>query len=299
MDEIVFEKYGFQSYCRAPAPSCALYHANKPKQQQQHDRKNNLMSQTYSVVVDVGYSFTSVVPFVDDTPVNFAIKRLNVGGKLLTNYLKEIVSYRAFSMMDETHLVNHIKEKVCTTSLDFKSDLVLSKLPAKKNPLKLEYVLPTHSAGNTLGYIKTPKTKSNEDDQILSLTNERISVPELLFQPGLVSIQQKGVAGAIAESVSACHPDIQALLYNNIIITGGSSKFPNFVQRLKQELRSYVPSQYNLGIRSDPNEDASLIAWKGGSAMVECGAYDNYCLSKAEYQEYGTDACKRKFFFYT
>ena len=27
--------------------------------------------------------------------------RLNVGGKLLTNYLKEVISYRQWNMMDE------------------------------------------------------------------------------------------------------------------------------------------------------------------------------------------------------
>ena len=49
------------------------------------------MSETYSVVVDVGYSFSHVVPFVEETPVNHAIKRVNVGGKLLTNYLKVVL----------------------------------------------------------------------------------------------------------------------------------------------------------------------------------------------------------------
>jgi actin-related protein len=46
------------------------------------------------LVVDSGYSFTHIVPTVMGRPVLTAIRRVNIGGKLLTNHLKEIVSFR-------------------------------------------------------------------------------------------------------------------------------------------------------------------------------------------------------------
>ena len=33
---------------------------------------------------------------------------LNVGGKLLTNYLKELISYRQWNMMEEYFLINEV-----------------------------------------------------------------------------------------------------------------------------------------------------------------------------------------------
>ncbi len=48
---------------------------------------------------------------------------VDVGGKLLTNHLKELVSYRQWNMMDETFIVNDVKEKCCFLSQDFKRDL--------------------------------------------------------------------------------------------------------------------------------------------------------------------------------
>jgi len=48
---------------------------------------------------------------------------VDVGGKLLTNHLKELVSYRQWNMMDETSIVNDVKEKCCFLSQDFKQDL--------------------------------------------------------------------------------------------------------------------------------------------------------------------------------
>ena len=39
------------------------------------------------------------------------MRRLNIGGKIMTNHLKQVVSYRAYNVMDETHLINDIKER--------------------------------------------------------------------------------------------------------------------------------------------------------------------------------------------
>jgi actin-related protein 6 len=49
--------------------------------------------------------------------------RIDVGGKLLTNHLKELVSYRQWNMMEETYLVNDVKEKCCYVSTQFSADL--------------------------------------------------------------------------------------------------------------------------------------------------------------------------------
>lgn len=48
---------------------------------------------------------------------------MDVGGKLLTNQLKEVVSYRQWNMMDETYIMNHAKEACCYVSTQFIADL--------------------------------------------------------------------------------------------------------------------------------------------------------------------------------
>ena len=48
---------------------------------------------------------------------------VDVGGKLLTNHLKELVSFRQWNMMDQTAVMNHVKETCCFVSLDFGKDL--------------------------------------------------------------------------------------------------------------------------------------------------------------------------------
>lgn len=49
--------------------------------------------------------------------------RVDVGGKLLTNHLSNLVSFRQWNMLDQTYIVNDIKEKCCYVTLSFKDDL--------------------------------------------------------------------------------------------------------------------------------------------------------------------------------
>ena len=51
------------------------------------------------------------------------MSRIDVGGKLLTNHLKETVSYRQWNMMEETYIMNEIKEACCFVSENFGGDL--------------------------------------------------------------------------------------------------------------------------------------------------------------------------------
>eukprot|EP00978_Attheya_sp_CCMP212_P023444 scaffold71842_cov46-Attheya_sp.AAC.2 len=74
-------------------------------------------------VVDSGFSSTHIVPTYNGASLEKAIRRVNVGGKLLTNLLKESVSYRQWNMMDEFHIVNEAKEKLCFVSTEFTNDM--------------------------------------------------------------------------------------------------------------------------------------------------------------------------------
>ena len=62
-------------------------------------------------MVDVGQSFTHVVPHCESKPIRDAICRLNLGGKILTNHLKEMVSYRQLQVMEEGWVMGECKEE--------------------------------------------------------------------------------------------------------------------------------------------------------------------------------------------
>jgi hypothetical protein len=50
--------------------------------------------------------------------------RVDVGGKHLTNHLKEVLSYRQLVVMDETYAINECKHTACYISDDFRRDML-------------------------------------------------------------------------------------------------------------------------------------------------------------------------------
>lgn len=77
--------------------------------------------------MDCGFSFTHAAPVFQNFTLNYGVKRIDLGGKALTNYLKELVSYRALNVMDETFIMDDVKEKLCFVSLNVPRDLQIAR----------------------------------------------------------------------------------------------------------------------------------------------------------------------------
>ena len=88
---------GFRSYAALPAPALAVRHWAAAE----GDGTNITAARaTAGVVLDAGFSFTHAAPVFDGRVLPSGVRRINLGGKALSNYLKELVSYRSvFSMM--------------------------------------------------------------------------------------------------------------------------------------------------------------------------------------------------------
>ncbi len=128
---------------------------------------------------------------------------------------------------------------------------------------------------------------------MLSLANERISVPELLFHPSDLVFEQAGVPECVVQAVEACIPDVREALYANILLTGGSTRFANFEKRLRAELRSLVPSDYTIELTAA--SDPTLAAWRGGSIFAASDEFDSAVVTKEQYREEGHSLCRRRF----
>lgn len=79
---------------------------------------------------------------------------------------------------------------------------------------------------------------------------ERIAIPEILFHPSDIGMPQMGIAEGIVQAVQSCPEAYRGGMYANIVLTGGSTKFPNFAQRLAEELRPLVPIEFKIHISS-------------------------------------------------
>ena len=216
------------------------------------------------IIIDIGFSYTHIVPFFDFHPIKGAIKRIDLGGKALTNYMKELVSFRSMNMMKETNLMEHIREELCFVSDDVERDLEASKRPGD-SPFRVEWWLPDGVTGDKWGHIRDTSQPRGPKDPILVVNNERFMVPELLFNPGDIGMDEAGLAEATWQAVVECHPNIQGLICANVSVIGGLAKCKGLLERLQRELRPLVPDDYDLNI--DLPEDPDTVAWRGGALI--------------------------------
>ena len=248
------------------------------------------------LVIDCGFSFTHIDPYVLGKRVRNSVKRIDVGGKLLTNHLKEIISYRQLHVLDETHVMNGCKEDCCYVSQDWDLDVKIAKMRGQDNTMARDYVLPDFTSIRR-GFMKSQEDSSGrpeEGEQLIRMNNERFMVPEILFRPADIGISQMGVAEAVVECVSSCDQAAQPWLYRNIVLTGGSVKFPGFRQRLETEVRRLAPAEMEVVIRDD--EDPVTYAWRGGANLANDRDFKAMCVTKDEYMDGGYNVCNRRFY---
>jgi len=204
------------------------------------------------LVVDSGYSHTTITPVYKGKPLQRAIRRLDIGGKHLTNYIKEMVSIRQYNMVDETYIMNEVKEAVCYVSNDFAHDMERTWKGNKKRDhpgpgegIVVDYVLPDPNA-NRKGFMRphdpllnAKKRKSllsgasaEALEDVLVLGNERFTVPEILFSPSDIGMKQAGIPDIILQSLSVLPTGLHPAFLANVLVVGGNSLIPGFMERL-------------------------------------------------------------------
>ncbi|KAF4590261.1 Actin- protein 6 [Pleurotus pulmonarius] len=286
-DQFMFEEYDFESYYRC-APASLIPHGKLFSEL-------DLPPAECILIVDSGFSYTHVVPLLHGSVVWRAVKRLDVGGKLLTNHLKELVSFRQWNMMDETYIMNDVKESCCYVSVDFRQDLEACRVNPQSNSIVREYILPDLTKDRR-GRLRQAGETLTEGDQVLLMNNERFAVPEIVFRPDDIGLEQPGLAAVIAISISFLPQDLQGMFWSNISLIGGNTKFPGFRRRLIDDLRSLAPVEYDVSIVdcvepiTEAYKSAFAFATKSDGQLFKAVA-----VTREEYAESGSNASLRKF----
>ncbi|GAB1199763.1 Actin-related protein 6 [Aspergillus pseudonomiae] len=222
------------------------------------------------LVVDSGYSHTTVTPLYKGQPLQRAVRRLDLGGKHLTNYLKEMVSMRQYNMVEEAYIINEVKEAVCYVSDDFSRDMERTwKGNRKRGQLDpdegvtVDYVLPDPN-GTKKGFMRphdpllnakkrksalSGATAETFSEDVLVLSNERFTVPEILFTPSDISMKQAGITDMILQSLSVLPTGLHPAFLANVLVVGGNSLIAGFMERLEKELREAASAECAVRVR--------------------------------------------------
>ncbi|KAF2865939.1 actin family [Massariosphaeria phaeospora] len=305
-DEIVFEQFEFAAYYRCVGATLNAYHSSDTS-------SVSSLPQECLLIIDTSYSDTTIIPLYHGRLIQPAVRRLAVGGKLLTNYLKELSSLRHYNMMEETYLLNEIKEAVsfvAPSTAQFSKDLERTwkgRLGNKReldSSIVVDYVLPDyersiHGHARPHDPVKSRMRRGLQPlqgprEDLLPQGNERFAVPELLFNPTDIGIQAVGLPGSIIESLNVLPEALKVGMLANVVVVGGNALIEGFMERLEAELRALVPAEYLLNIsRAD---DPVKHTWLGAARFAsQPELLKGVLVSKAEYDEKGSAWLAKRF----
>jgi len=228
---------------------------------------------TSGLVVDSGDGLTFAVPFYEGAAIIPSIRRLELAGRDLTRYLVRLMSEKGFAFQSSSgfDLTRKIKEKLAEVAFDFRDQL-------RSPPIELEesYSLP--------------------DGQILKLTSERFRCAEALFDPSQLGIEAKGIQKLAYESIMKCDVDVRKCLYQNVIVSGGTTTLKGFVKRFEKSLTDLFPSTLQGAISINAPNDRLYSTWVGGSILSSLSTFKYMWIDKKEYQEVGSSVVSKKCF---
>ncbi|KAK0628769.1 actin family [Bombardia bombarda] len=309
-DQMVFEEFGFASYYRGIGPQFNAYQDIQGIFRTPRDANAPInVPAEVILLIDSGYSHTTVTPILQGRPLHQAIRRLDVGGKLLTNYLTRLLSVRHFDMRNDPYIVNEMKETACYVSLDFAGDLEKTWKGTRGERreayltgagIAKDYVLPdshTRFHGIVRDYEPGVSARARKGavstEDILTLRNERFVVPELLFRPSDIGMRQPGLADLVMQSLSVLPIGLWPGLLANIVVVGGNAMFETFIQRLQTEILEKVPDACIVRVARPP--DPITSTWLGAANFAKHEHIEKLAVTKQEYEEHGAGWVSRKF----
>jgi actin-like protein 6A len=139
---------------------------------------------------------------------------------------------------------------------------------------------------------------------------DRLRVPELLLQPGLLA-GYPGAEGAAAkaggpspplslvaavlEAASTLDVDVRREVLPGVVLTGGTSLLAGLRERLERGLIEAAPQAAKIKVVAPTNPvERRFSSWIGGSILSSLGSFHQMWMSKREYEEHGASLIHRK-----
>ena len=128
----------------------------------------------------------------------------------------------------------------------------------------------------------------------MELGSARFRAPEILFRPDLIGEECEGIHECLTYAIQKSDMDLRKTLYQNIVLSGGSTLFQGFGDRLLAECKKLAPK--DIKIRISAPQERLYSTWIGGSILASLDTFRKMWVSKKEFEDEGARSIHRKTF---
>jgi actin-related protein len=256
MTQIMFETFNVPCLYVAIQAVLSLYSAGR----------------TTGIVCDSGDGVTHTVPIYEGFSIPHAVSRIQLAGRDLTGFMAKLLTERGYNFTSsaEMEIVRDIKEKTAFVAVDYEAAL---KQATDSSSLEMNYELP--------------------DGKVITIGSERFRCPEYLFKPLEMNGKElDSIQDLTYKSIQECDVDVRRELYQNIILSGGTTMFEGIGERLLKEIESRAPKSINVKVIASP--DRRYAVWRGGSTLTSLSTFASMWITKEDYDEHGASIVHRK-----
>lgn len=220
---------------------------------------------TNGIVIESGAGYTAAVPVFEGFALPHAIKMINISGMDVTQNLIDSLTAQGIDLdMSSFDYVREMKEQMCSVALDYDR--------AIHGPDPLDEETRSYELPDEKGIIQVDH-------------RTRFTATELLFNPDIAGLRGPGIPQIAFESIEKCDQDLQITLYNNIVVTGGTSLLPGFKERFEQDLYDLAGDAARTDIKIDIDLPRKYSAWVGGSMISSLSTFDNMTIKYNDYSD--------------
>merc|ERR1712139_455460 len=218
MTQIMFETFNARRFYVAIQAVLSLYASGR----------------TTGVVVDCGDGVSHTVPIYEGYSMPHAIQRINLAGRDLTEWMCKILQESKITLTTtaEKESAKKMKEELCYVSDNFDEEMDALQDKTKK------FEMP--------------------DGTSVEVHAQQIRCPELMFKPSLDGREMPGLHQLTDKTVKDCDLDVRKDLLGNVVMSGGTTMFPNMPERLQNEIQTLVAEATKVKVIAPPERMISV-----------------------------------------
>jgi centractin len=225
-------------------------------------------SATSGTVLESGEGVTQSCVVYEGYSIPSSYERFNYGGGDVNDYLKLLLKNKGYHFYNSTEiqLINDIKENLCYLEINKRN---MNDNKQSYNIKSTPYYLP--------------------DGSNISIGEERIIAPEMLFYPEYIGREYLGFADMIMSSINKIDIDLKKNSYENIWLSGGNTAFKELKEKLVDELKNKLDKGIGINVYENEKIKPQHRCWVGGNIISILEIFKKMWVTRNDWNEKGSE----------